>query len=294
MKLPIFLHQFDTGYGGSLLPGDDAALPFSELWVKTNDGLAWMSNFDRHPARVGDLGQVQRLAAMYAGQGITMRPWFVPHGREVTGSIAELEGRLAGQIAAVSGGVALVDLEPHEPAPGGGAYYWRDDLGASGEDVGLMISTFLANGGRELWLVPDARPGRMPSFMSWWASPTVTRVLPQVYWTDFQQPYRVALDRAIATLTSSGVQRVSNVFPVLPGNATPDDLVAGIRYAKELGCGGVSIWQRSNLPPESAAALAALEDPWAAPPPPPPSTSPAWREHVTNARNELNAALAAS
>ncbi|MGE3795920.1 MAG: hypothetical protein AB7I38_18620, partial [Dehalococcoidia bacterium] len=277
-------------------------LPFTEIWVKTIDGLAWMSNFDTHPAHVDGIGKVEQLAAMYQSQGLTMRPWVVPHGREAWGITAADEGALAGKIAARSGGVLLVDLEPHEPAPGGGAYYWRDDLGAAGDEVRAYVAAFLANGGRELWLVPDARPGRMPSFADWWALDQVTRVMPQVYWTDFRLGYRDALNRAVSTLTNAGVRRVANIWPVLPANATPEDLAAAIAYVHELGLGGVSVWQRANLDEDDVAKIAALPDPWASastptPPPPattPPSTQESVRSHLVTARAEIDAALAAN
>ena len=44
-------------------------------------------------------------------------------------------------------------------------------------------------------------------------------------------------------------------------------MVRAIRHAHAAGCGGVSIFRRVNLRPDTADAVLALEDPWAAPSP---------------------------
>lgn len=281
MKVPFWLHQFDNGYPG-LVGSDDSKLPISEVLGKTNDGTRWQSTWDAHAAAIGGLSQVARVEReIYRPQGIGYTPWGVVAGRSVALGVNQgpAEGALLGQIAraAAYGGerpVFVVDLEPHYHG-GDSPQFWRDDLGANGDDVRRLIAAYeLAAPGGELWVAPDARdPHLAPvSFGAWVAADAVTRCLPQVYFTDFNRP-RVAtlddaeraLDAAISTLAAWGWRTRATIHPILPADAQPEALVGAIRYAHELGCGGVSIWQRGNLTPENAKALLELADPWGGP-----------------------------
>ena len=106
MRLPVFVHQFDSGYADNGLGSDDTRLPLSEVWGKTNDGLTWMAQWDGHPAAIGSLDAVVRTERdVYAPQGIDYRPWGVVHGRwPGVADCARNEGRMAGEIARAAAG----------------------------------------------------------------------------------------------------------------------------------------------------------------------------------------------
>ena len=129
----------------------------------------------------------------------------------------------------------------------------------------LYCERFAANGGEDLWVAPDARYpwlGRV-SFGEWARQATVTRVLPQVYWRAFGMQPEAALARALAVLREHGWPHVGTVYPIVDGDAGPAEMVRAIRCAHDAGCGGVSIFQRANLRPDTADAVLALDDSWA-------------------------------
>jgi len=321
MRVPVFVHHIGSGYGNPALGGDDRAWPISEVWGKTNDGLGWQATWDRHAAAISGLEAVRHAAhEVYAPQGIRYRPWGVVHGRwPQLSNYAEREGRLAasiGRAAARPGAPAVyvVDLEPHDHG-GATPQFWRDDLGAGAAEARAYLDAYVAAGGDEVWVVPDARdPHLTPvAFEAWAAHPAVTLVAPQVYFTDFVRPRQAtaadvhaALDSALRTLGAHGWGDASRVWPVLPGDAIPQRMTEAIAYAHQLGCGGVAVWQRATLRADTATAIAALPGPWAALPPGPsvPATeSPpgglpmatgdeAIRAHLVRARAELAAATA--
>lgn len=282
MRVPIFIHQFDTAYANAAVDGDDRALPMAAAWVKAHDGTSWQATWDSHPLAVSGPDALRHLAReVYAPQGIGCVPWGVVHGRweGADGALevlAAAEGALAGAAAsaAVDDGesaVYIVDLEPHGHG-GVRPQFWRDDLGAGANEVRTFVDAFRAAGGDEIWLCPDARDPWLDavSFASWSVHSAVTRVIPQVYVTDFVRPRvataadaRAALGAAVATLARHGWRNVRAVHPALPADAEPDVLLAAIDEAHRLDCGGVAIWQRANLRADTAAVLSAFADPWA-------------------------------
>jgi hypothetical protein len=56
-------------------------------------------------------------------------------------------------------------------------------------------------------------------------------------------------------------QDVAAIHPILDGDAGPEEMLRAIRFAHDVGCGGVSIFQRANLRRDTAAAVLALDDP---------------------------------
>lgn len=311
MKVPVFVWQFDNAYPG--LIGDDDALAgmISKVIGKTHDGLSWQGRWDTHAAAIKSNASVAHADRdIYAPQGISYDPWCVVNGRwpGQTG-VALAEGRMAGEvaIAAAAGDESraiVLDLEPHEPAAAGGANYWRDDLGAGDVDVDDFCYAFSQaigtppdqpNGGR-IDLCVDARPGRIEPvrFSHWCGKSEVRRCYPQVYSSSFHGGAPTIaeaehdLDVMIGTLASNGWTNAATVWPALAGDCSPDVIVAQIAKAKALGCGGVAIWQRAILRADTAAAIGALDDPWAYVPPPP-APAPAARDVLIG---QLEAALA--
>ncbi len=289
MRLPVWIHHFSQ-YGDASVGPDDAALPFSEVYVKTHDGLSWMSSYDRglvsdehgdpDTGRIHVTGSesITRIAdRIYRPQGIVLVPWFVANGRieptvlpvnidGTTLSVAGAEGDMAGvaAVAAASGRlrsrVGVLDLEPSNHGP-----FWRDDLGAGPTEVDEYVEAFTESGGDELWIAPDARDPWLDrvSFEIWALhAEVVTRVLPQVYWRAFRVEPEDAVARAVAVLTRGGWSDVSGIHPILDGDASAMEMTRAIRFAHRIGCGGVSIFQRKNLSQSTADAVIALDDPW--------------------------------
>ena len=280
MRVPVRVHNFANACPGAIGP-DDTAAPIAAVYGKTNDGLNWQGRRDAHAAEINGLPAVVRAEReIYGPQEIEYMPWGVVHGRrEGNADQALVEGLLAGQVARAAAGpgeraTCVVDLEPHYHA--GFPAFWRDDLGAGPEEVAAFVGGFIEEGGEDLWLAPDARNPHMApvSFRAWTQHDVVLRVLPMVYFTDFRQEPEAALDRALMTLREYGWPDVRTVHPVLPGDAAPAAMLRAIRYARGLGCGGVSVWHRGNLRSDTAAAIAALLDPWVSAPPVPKALAP--------------------
>ena len=78
----------------------------------------------------------------------------------------------------------------------------------------------------------------------------------------------------MATLREHGWQDVETIHPILDGDAGPEEMVRAIRFARDIGCGGVSIFQRKNLRRDTADAVLAMGDPWDVPPPEPRPVGP--------------------
>lgn len=280
MLLDVWVHRVTTSYLRSPLGADDGPLPLREVWEKCCDGLDWMAAFDRHPRAIDGLEAVARRAAEHATAGRRWRPWLVPHGRErsddASNAHARAEGRRSGEVAraAVRPGeraVAILDVEPHYHG-GTRPRFWRDDLGADAATVEALLDAFVQAGGEEVWVSVDAREPHLGpvAFETWWRHAAVTRVLPQVYWTDFlrgsrppaQEDVRRFLDDALAALGARGVP-ASSIAPVFPGDSTPGLLVEAYAHAARRGTARPSLWQRLTLTMATARAIERMEDPWA-------------------------------
>jgi len=293
MKLPVFAHQFNTAYSPQPPLGvttNDTELPISDVYVKTNDGVVWMARWDTHNAAIASVEALTSAVRIYEAQGIGTRPWGV-----VSGLAPEEEGRLAATVARAAGGAYIVDLEPYYHGGPGNPQYWRSDLGAGPAAVDEFARSFLANGGTELWLSVDARdPHLDPVSFSQWTLPwhKVMRCLPQVYFTDFSTSPEFALDKAVTTLADHGWTNRASIYPVLPADAEPEEMMQAIRYAHALGCGGVSLWQRATLRSDTMADVAELADPWTPTPPIEPGKSTVVLAALERAQNHLDAAQA--
>jgi hypothetical protein len=274
MKIAVWEWQFSKDYPGAI-GGDDAALPIAEVWGKTNDGLTYQGRFDDHPAEISGIAAVLKAERdIYGKQGIEYVPWGVVHGKMPgVPDQARREGELAGAIAKAAAGPGeparyIVDLEPYYHG-GDTPQFWRNDLGAGAADVKAFLAAFVAAGGQEIWVAPDARTPHLEpvAFATWAASPVVKMIAPQVYFTDFKKPAKVALDAALFALAAYRVGP-EKVHPVFPGDADPAALLESVAYAHERGCAGFSVWRRGSIRADSLKALGALADPWEAAPPP--------------------------
>ncbi len=312
MKLAVAVHQVGTSYVDSLLgpsdePGtsnerDEAVDAIGAIYGKAFDGLSYMSLFDTHPAAVSSSAVVAAREQMHAQAGRGYIPWGVPHGIDPAA-----EGSLAAEVAIAAAGegetaICILNIEPY-------AGFWvprgEDGRAAARE----LVGSFLNAGGEELWLWTDARRWQLDyvEFSQWVAFGCVTRVLPETYWTVFagsRQPTDVDVsDSIVEAVTLLAGYNVSpdRVHPTLPGDATPEHMVYGISECARLGTGRPNVWQRMNFRPETALAIAQLDDPWAGDPldsdvpvvPPEPMPDPVRvaLEHVDEASRLLREAL---
>lgn len=258
----------------SAAPATSAA---GRVFVKAFDGTTWQATYDHSDGAVDRADAIERLARFYGRQVI---PWGVVQGRDPAA-----EGKLAGAVAAHSGGgVVIVDLEPAE-----GPNYWHGDAAA----VRTFMQNALESGAREVYVAPDARAGRLApcSFNAWVAEAKTTICMPQVYSSDFHKAQRggarnvtvadakADLDNALAQLAAEGWHTRATIAPIFAGDLAPEVLIAQIGYAHELGCARPSVYQRDNTPQDTVDALTAASDPWA-----PPATSPAMSPPLSQTR----------
>ncbi|KKN54448.1 hypothetical protein LCGC14_0592460 [marine sediment metagenome] len=307
MQVPVAVHQVSTSYLQAMIgpsdedPHSDHVDPqdaIGAIYGKVLDGLAWMSNYDPHPNAVSGLATVRDRAVIHSHFDRDWLPW-----GNVLGNDAHAEGRLAGEIAEVTRAAKprrfndntatfIANVEPYPQF-----WTWRGEASAS--RVHEYVRGFRQARGQELRLWVDARGWQLSEargigFRHWMdairENDLAYRVLPEVYWTDFRVNPGHALRTAESVLSSYSVP-MHLIEPTFPGDATPSEMVSAIQYAHERGMGRPNIWQRLNLRPDTAIAIAELDDPWDPAPSPPPS---AYTVPIETARAMLARAGAAS
>lgn len=128
-------------------------------------------------------------------------------------------------------------------------------------DQGRAFVQGLLEGDRGKWLgySPDFRiafGNRWPSYgfnpgiepWPWDAFNRLDGVLPQLYWTDFNQSYQTTLDMVdlwIAGCEGEG-WAVPPVYPVFPSTASATELIAAADYAKSKGITGANVWRQGS------------------------------------------------
>ncbi len=233
-KRTAFLHQFDQ-----LGERSDAAIcdtllgiaGAAVLLVKAMDGTDWMAAFDRSPLAISGPGRLAQLTASCAARGVDVIPWVVATGPGDGAAHAALGPRL------------VVDLEPY-------AGFWQSDY------TGILsyFTALRAGGVTELLVSIDPRQSALRALgVSGWA-PHVDGLLPQCYWTDFQQPEPV-----VEPLIDLEVHQLhAQVFPVWPYNAAPVDLQAAWQHALLQKITGCCLWKLGMADAAQLAAFAAL------------------------------------
>ncbi len=237
------------------------------IYGKVLDGTDLMSHYDPHGRAYGSMEMIREIGEReHQEHGRGFVPWSVPHGLD-----PETEGRLNANAAIAGAGhgeraTMILNIEPYEG-------FWLRRGAESKDALRRLMSSFRENGGEEIWLWVDARAWQLrdTNFDHWLSAGEglVTRILPEVYWTDFlrREPtdndVRFFLNRAVALLGEYGVEK-ARVFPTLPSPSTPEQMVLGIEYCHGLGTGRPNLWQRVNLSRETALAVAGMDDPWLA------------------------------
>ena len=285
MQVDVAAHTLSTSYLRALIgPSDEDPRPDSVdpqdaiggILGKVLDGTDWMVNFDLHPRAIDGLDTIGRRVRDHEDKGRGWLPW-----ANVRGYNASQEGAMAGEIAVR---VRNVKRVPHdrpavfianvEPYPQ--FWPWRNDetINRSAQ----YLAAFKRSGGTELRLWIDARGWQLSLDrgigLSRWQSQAAAhgltlKVMPEIYWTDFNIDPSAAIAATVRTLETFRIAP-ENILPTFPGDATPQHMIFAFRRAYELGWGKPNIWQRMNLREDTALAIAGLDDLWAPQPPPPP------------------------
>lgn len=289
----VWVWQVGQDYPGA--DTDDRHLPVGRVWAKAFDGLTAQGVYDGHALALRDRAAVRTLREVYAGQGIDLGVWAVPHGvypgygpraavdaamRPPPGapdSYAYREGYAHGAAAAAAGdGQRAVLVADVEPSYYGGAtpQFWRDDRGAGADEARTYLAGAAAGGVTAVWFSAafrrDGGALRDVAAAAWLRHPLVAGLCPQVYWTDFGGGWRSAfreLDAALEAIGFGDYPR-ARIAPVLPGDATAADLAAAWEYCIERGFARPSIWRRGTVAVEAWQRLATLRWPGAVQPAP--------------------------
>ncbi len=219
----IWLHQFDL-LRNPTVDAITTAWP-GTVYVKALDGVDWMAEFDTSPLAVQN---VKGTPPYWTWKERGWVPWTVPRGGDPV-----REGQLTGQLAEAAGGVIL-DLEPYK------GYWEGTEWGAE-----HFVDAYFA----ETQVLPRICLDHRRLRDGFPYDPFLERVaglLPQVYWTDFQRPWREVLEEAEAVLTP--LHRP--IEYVLPGNARTEDLQSARAWCTAHGA-PASLWVWQTIQPEN-------------------------------------------
>lgn len=237
----VFIHQFDQLAEPTIAAIADTLRTYAGATlalVKAMDQDAWMGQFDRDPLAIASLVVLRQRQQEAAAAGIDLVPWVVPGNTANTALHAACGPRL------------VVDAEPY-------AGFWQDTPQA----FQSYLQQLRAGGVSELVVSIDARRSAEVALgVDTWAH-LVDALLPQLYWTSFQQPAAVVVP-LLQQLQGYGVP----IVPVLPADGAAADLAAVWTAAQASGCRGLSLWKLGPATIPQLTAFGSL----ALPSPPPP------------------------
>jgi hypothetical protein len=260
------------GYVGTF--ADDGDLPAQTVYLKTHDGVNWMSAWDENPGAINGVERLADWIAYYNHRGIDVVAWFVPRG-------GDIESQLALARAVIDSGVKglYADIEPFP--------------GFCDMDCAWLAQTFwprlrAERPAAQLGVIYDPRP--------WWWAPSgldlwmahANVALPMCYWDTLvdQPPWNDPAGCVFAAKSDLGVVapgRTLDYVPMLQGDSVPDKVITAVHAAEAVGSTSVSLWRRGVVPPESwNALLAAFPRPTPVPTPPPTPVPPCVDEGCVN------------
>jgi len=206
----------------------------TQVWVKTSDGPNWQGKFDtdRNLAIDGP-ASVDKWVRILDSFGLEFHAWAVVTGKEIN----EEADRIIEVCNRPGVRSMVLDVEPYSG-------FWT-----VGKDPIRPFMTRIRRGvgGRfHLGMAIDPRPRHKASIFPDEWRPFVNSVHLQVYWNTFQRSYAEVLDEAYSTWKSYGLP----LYPVMPGKAPRDEIIAGRKYVIDRHkAAGMSWWRLGVVGP---------------------------------------------
>jgi len=270
LSVEFFVRQFDEDYPDGM-PSDPDTFA-DTVYIKTHDGLDWMSKWDTSPNAINGLEAVRRAVDYYHSIGKRAIAWFVPMGTDYAAQLSIAEAVLDTGVDGL-----YADVEPYES-------FCFMDCPALAENFWKPLRAERPNA--HLGVIYEARPW-------WWDAAGVSSwmsvadvALPMCYWEGFvdQPPWndpRGCVQQAWSDLQVIAPGHSLEYVPILQGDSTGDRVAAAVQAAQEVGSTRVSVWRRGVIAPDvwntlaGAMAAAATAPPISTPEPTPaPTLSP--------------------
>lgn len=206
----------------------------TQVWVKTSDGEHWQGKFDTdRDLAIDNAASVAKWVRVLEQNGMEFHAWAVLKGQNI-----EAEADRIIEVCNVPGVRSMVlDVEPY-------AGFWT----AGPESIRpLMTRIRRGVGGRfHIGMAIDPRPRHKRSIYPDEWRPFINSVHLQLYWDTFQRPVEEVIDEGFTTWLDYGLP----LFPVLPGSAPKDEMIAGRDYAiTRHKAAGVSWWRFGLMGP---------------------------------------------
>lgn len=222
MRRSIWLHQFTQTAEQTPQQFADTLLPrgITAIYVKALDGPYWMGDVYNHPLVPRDTASMAVLCDRFEAVGLELIPWVVSRR-------SADEARSHVDCGTAANGKLIVDWEYHY------AGFWEGTLADAQEYHDTLQAAVQAG----LWVASAPDPRQVQRDYSRTLITGLSAYLPQCYWTDFQRP-------AIEVLRSAAMNMagLDPFEPILPYNASAEDMATALQWCQQQGCPGVSLW----------------------------------------------------
>jgi murein DD-endopeptidase MepM/ murein hydrolase activator NlpD len=204
------------------------------VYVKTNDGTAWMGRYDTKASMaINGPQDVEKWVSTLSRHGLELHAWCVVKGVDI-----QAEAQLIIDVCRVPGVQSMIlDVEPYDG-------FFEGDRNAVVQLMGIVRT---ALGPKfHLALAMDPRQGHYDSiFPDAWRL-YVNSVHPYIYWEEMGRAPIDVLDETYAVWGNYGLP----IYPVLQGNASPDSIALAQETARSVrGAPGLSYWRLGVIGP---------------------------------------------
>jgi hypothetical protein len=177
-------------------------------------------------------------------------PWVYAYGDN-----PGAEAQVAIGVAQVGGDGLVLDVEYEYVGQFASARQYVDLLRRNLPDTFIGYAPDFRIAFANRWPAGGWQPQNEP--WPWETFNELDAVIPQLYWTDFAQPWMRTMD--LCHSWAVGCERegwpVPPIYPLLPANGTANDCGAAAEWAVAAGMRGVSLWRQGT---ESRGVLAAV------------------------------------
>ncbi len=206
----------------------------TQIWVKTSDGPHWQGNFDTdRNLAIDGVASVDKWVRILDSFGLEFHAWAVVTGKDIN----QEADRIIDVCNRPGVRSMVLDVEPY-------AGFWT----VGKEPIRPFMTRIRRGiGGRfHLAMAIDPRPRHRASIFPGEWRPFVNSVHLQVYWNTFQRPYAEVLDEGFNAWKDYGLP----LFPVMPGKAPRDEIIAGREYViRRHKVAGMSWWRFGTMGP---------------------------------------------